>query len=405
MGRWQRLVDWLGNRLDGDDTGPYSVPVDPSFDVERARFMELARAVMVDYLTSALQLCEMKFYERGVSDPTRDDAYLWNVSPNPNQDHSAFMTQLMERIFIDEGEALVVPVRSGTGMSIYIADGYNRQENPGAADIFTDISIEGSLDVVPYPMTMDEVFWFDCWSMGAGWRELLSKVSDIYNDVLTVVLQATADRNGRKWILRKDRPAGGTKDEQEHLEKLVKEGISPFVRSTTGVVVLNKGEELERASLDSGRFSGMNAKDIANIRTDMFAVAAACFRMPTSMLEGNAANFEQVFQSFLTFAVDPVARAISNEVTRKCFTRAEWAKGAKAQMDTTRIKHVDLFDSADKIEKLLGSSIDSANEIRGFTGQDPIDEPWADEYLVTKNFGMAGGGEIDGQETDAASGE
>ena len=43
--------------------------------------------------------------------------------------------------------------------------------------------------------------------------------------------------------------------------------------------------------------------------------------------------------------------------------------------------------------KLVGATVDNPNEIRRFTGQDPIPEPWADEYQRTKNNESAAGGE------------
>ena len=167
----------------------------------------------------------------------------------------------------------------------------------------------------------------------------------------------------------------------------------PFVKHNTGVMHLFKGQSLERASNDSGRLSGTSAKDVASVRADMFALVASTFRIPAGMLEGKTAGFDADLTSFLTFAVDPVARLLSDEITRKQCSRLRWRRGDRVEVDTHHVRHVDLFEVADKVEKLVGSSINSPNEIRGFTGQDPIDEPWADEYQRTKNHEDAGGGE------------
>ena len=53
----------------------------------------------------------------------------------------------------------------------------------------------------------------------------------------------------------------------------------------------------------------------------------------------------------------------------------------------------DIFDVADKVEKLVGSSVDTPNEIREFTRQRPVAAPGMDDYQRTKNFETAGGGE------------
>uniref|UniRef100_UPI0011801D36 phage portal protein n=1 Tax=Collinsella vaginalis TaxID=1870987 RepID=UPI0011801D36 len=165
------------------------------------------------------------------------------------------------------------------------------------------------------------------------------------------------------------------------------------------------GQGIERVGASGTSGSGQLADGVAAMRRDMFASVAACFRMPASLLEGNVNNFDAALSSFLTFAVDPVARLLSEEITRKTYTRAQWEAGARARVDTTRIRHVDIFQIADAAAKLVGSSIDSPNEIRGFTGQPPIPAAWADEYQRTKNNEAAGGGETNGQdEGDAAGG-
>ena len=95
---------------------------------------------------------------------------------------------------------------------------------------------------------------------------------------------------------------------------------------------------------------------------------------------------------------------IAEEITRKTFTQAQWSasKGeTSVTVDTTHVRHVDLFGVADKVAKLIGSSVESPNEIRKFTGQEPIPKPWADEYQMTKNNEAAGGGENNANQTSA----
>jgi hypothetical protein len=62
---------------------------------------------------------------------------------------------------------------------------------------------------------------------------------------------------------------------------------------------------------------------------------------------------------------------------------------------------------ADKVEKLVGSSIDTPNEIRQFTGQERVDAPGMDEYQMTKNHETATGGDSHANpaSADAADGE
>lgn len=396
MGIKGTVVDWLGRVLGthpASTAEPSDLTREYSEDLQSCRWMEVARHVMCGYVTSALQRCPVVIYEDGRSVHGTHADWLWNVSPNPNQSRSQFMAELLERLLVDPGEALVVPVSSGGVKRLFIADAWTPNEVSGAATVYSNISIDGSTEVLPWAMSADEVYHFDMRGVGGGWKQLMDATSTQYDQIAEVILRATADRNGRKWIVNYEMPMTGTEEQRKAIEEQIQRSIVPFVKRTTGVMPLFKGQTLERASLDSGRFSGMNAKDIANIRADMFGVVAGCFRVPVSMLEGKTASYDSDLSSFLTFAVDPIARMLSEEITRKQFDRRQWANGCRAEVDTHHVRHVDLFEAADKVEKLVGSSIDSPNEIRGFTGQDPIDEPWADEYQRTKNHEDAGGGE------------
>lgn len=55
-------------------------------------------------------------------------------------------------------------------------------------------------------------------------------------------------------------------------------------------------------------------------------------------------------------------------------------------VDTTHIRLVDVFDVADKADKLVQDALYSVNELREKFEDDPIPEKWADKYNRTKNM-------------------
>lgn len=394
MGFRTTVADFLGRVLSPGVTGPAvdSGAADPE-GLQSFRWMEVARRVMCGYVTAAIQRCPVVVYRDGMRAEGTDTGWLWNVSPNPNQSRPEFVAELLDDLLVSRGEALVVPVRSGGVHRLYVADGWCAKPVPGAATVYSGISIEGSTEVVPYPMSADEVYHFDIRGVGGGWSQLMEASSSRYDRLADALGTAVEDRNARRWIMHSEAPLTGNDQQAKAVRDQVQSQLMPFVKHNTGVMPLFKGQSLERASNDSGRLSGTGAKDVASVRADMFALVASTFRIPAGMLEGKTAGFDADLTSFLTFAVDPVARLLSDEITRKQCSRLRWRRGDRVEVDTHHVRHADLFEVADKVEKLVGSSINSPNEIRGFTGQDPIDEPWADEYQRTKNHEDAGGGE------------
>lgn len=51
-----------------------------------------------------------------------------------------------------------------------------------------------------------------------------------------------------------------------------------------------------------------------------------------------------------------------------------------------RVKHIDMFDIATSADKLISSGIYTVNMILRALGEIPIDEDWADQHFITKNY-------------------
>lgn len=393
MGVTRALYDWLGRRV-ADATASEATPSGDKTTAQLAacRWMEMARQVMASYVAAALQLSEVRFHRSDGS--TGAEEWLWNVSPNPNQPRAQLISALVDRLLVGEGRALVVPVRGAGQTSIYLADNYPLKRVPGGDDTFGNVSIEGSSAVCPRSLASSEVYRFDV-SGGdlGGWTSLMDQVDAQYQQLADLSMQAMRDHDVPKWLYRAKQPVNGTPEQAEAYNASLKQGLKSFVQSSVPAAYpLFDGQDLTRVEYGAGA-TPVTTEMVSLVRKDMFETVAACFRVPVSLIYGSTNNFSELVSSLLTFAVDPVARLLSEEITRKTFSCEEWARGCRAVVDTTHVRHVDLFSVADQVEKLVGSSVDNPNEIRALTGQDPIPEAWADEYQRTKNHEDAGGGE------------
>lgn len=381
------IVDFLGNVL-GEDGKPTGSKV---FEAEeRCRWMEVARSILESYCIAAIQMSTVRIYRSADAPEAADhESWLWNVSPNPNQSRAEFVAEMLHVALTDRDGALVVPITRNRQTQLWLADSYSINEQPGREDRYEYVSIGGSTEVARRSYRASEAYRFKLMPC-PGWSDLLTLAVKEYQELGSAAEAAFEDSNAMRYKLSTETPVSGNDKNMERIAEYIDQSLKPFLKGDRGVLPVYKGFDLTRLAGASSAASWRRSEDIINIRKDMFDAVAACFRVPVSLLYGNTNNFEAVWTSFVTFCVDPIARATADEIARKTLTEEEWMAGGRVVVDTSHIKHVDLFDVADKVEKLVGSSIDTPNEIRTFTGQRPSSAPGMDEYQRTKNFETAG---------------
>lgn len=381
------IVDFLGNVL-GEDGTPTGSKI---FEAEeRCRWMEVARSILESYCIAAIQMSEVRIYRSADAPEAADhESWLWNVSPNPNMSHAEFVSEMLHVALTDRDGALVVPVTRNRQTQLWLADGYSINEQPGREDRYEYVSIGGSTEVARRSYRAGEAYRFRLMPC-PGWSDLLKLAVKEYQALGSVAEAAFEDANAMRYKLSTEVPVSGNDKNMQRIAEYIDQSLKPFLKGDRGVLPVYKGFDLTRLAGSSSAASWRRSEDVINIRKDMFDAVAACFRVPVSLLYGNTNNFEAVWTSFVTFCVDPIARAMADEIARKTLTEDEWMAGGRVVVDTSHIKHVDLFDVADKVEKLVGSSIDTPNEIRTFTGQRAVRADGMDEYQRTKNFETAG---------------
>lgn len=355
----------------------------------------LAYYIASSYISNALSKCEFKTFEKGKA-VKGELYYALNVRPNPNQNGSQFVNMLVEKCLY-EGEALMVQPRR-TRNDFYIADSFAEHVNPMRRNSFESVSVEG--ETVRRRLLAGDVCHFKLEN-----RRIRKLVSDMYADlgrVLSQAMVAYGKATGEKYTFERPSNPGGNTQEVRDAYDAINEQLKEFISGTSGVMPVYRDQKLERIPNQS---SG-SVEDVAAMRKDIFEMTAAAFKIPHSMMYGNMTNANDVTNQFITFGVDPWAKMISDELTRGFFDFESWDGGRNyIRVDTSHIAHVDVFQMADKIEKLISSGYASIDDVREAVGDDTLDTDFSKAHWMTKNYsliqeallqisnGMAGGGE------------
>ena len=102
--------------------------------------------------------------------------------------------------------------------------------------------------------------------------------------------------------------------------------------------------------------------------------------------QGDVQDTEKATDELLTFCIDPLARLLEKEINRKRNGLSGCMAGNYLRIDTTAVKHIDIFEIAAPVDKLISSGTHTINDIRRIIGETPIDEEWADAHFITKNY-------------------
>lgn len=365
------LFDFLGKKVDSAAVSAYAEKVK-----DQLAFRDLALQIAVSYIANTLSKCEIKVYENGKEVRNRF-YYLLNVEPNPNQNASQFINQLVENYFYDN-EALVVLHNDG----LYCADSFEIDESePLKGFRYSGIAF-GSQSLDQERMAK-EVFHFKLDNEDA--KKLIDALYASYGEIMALALQTFKATNGKKYKLILDSYKAGDAAFNELYEKVLKQQLKIFMESDNAVYPQYKGTNLEELTTQKSHDTG----DIIAMRKEIFETTAQAIKIPLSMMYGNITNIGEVVKVFLAFAVEPIAQMFSREFTRKRYSFDEWKKGCYVEIDTSCISYADILECADNVDKAIASGVTNIDELRPRFRLKVLNTEFSKAHFITKNYDLA----------------
>lgn len=357
---------------------------------ENYRIRELAFWSCVNLIANALGRCEFRTYEGGRE--VRDRLYYClNVQPNVNQNSTVFFHKLVVRLYQDN-EALIVPppveplfLKDGETFNFFVADDWEEEppaEYPDLPNFYSNISVGN----VPYKRRLEEKEIFHLTLNHCNIQPVIKGIYESYVKLVSAAMNNYTWSNGQHWKVTVSQMASGQDDWHEQFQKMLEKQIRPFLKSNSSVLPQVDGYVYENVgkSVENGR----DASHIRSLVNDIFDFTANAFLIPPVLLRGQVEGTADAAQRFLTNCIDPLADQIGEEFTRKHYRFTGWQNGNALRVDTSAIQHFNIFANAANVEKLIGSGY-SYNDVQRAAGGPEINEPWANEHFLTKNFAKA----------------
>lgn len=376
------LISWLSEKMNG---APVKVSGE-GWDGEIAElyadacYRELAMWNAIDLIAKSISKCEFKEFQAG-KEKKGPEWYRWNIEPNKNQNSTEFLRKLIFMLYY-RGDCLVV----GEGDQLLVADSFVREPYVLYEDIFSQVTIDDF--TFRKNFSGSEVFYWNMNSLGDGKsiQPVLKLMLESYAKLLAYGMKSYKTSRGNKALFRYD-TLPVPKEQESNWIKSQYDKFGKFLTADSGIATVGKGTDLVSFQPErKASYSTENTRDIRSMIDDISDFTAKAFGIPPALLRGDVEGISDALDQFLTFCIDPLADMLHEEIVRKSIGRTKVLQGYDLQIDTSAIKHIDIIDAANGIDKLIGSGVCSINDILKLLGRTPINEPWADRHNLTKNY-------------------
>jgi len=358
------VSDFLDNESDAYITGLENYLL-------RMAFWSIVRKI-----GAAVAAVEWETFRRGKKVKARE-YWSWNSEPNPNQTRGEFFRQLIGELFQHQ-EAVIVESRYGR----YVADAFSVTQHL-SGDIYENITSRG--EPIPGVYHVGDVLRITL--DGDQVRGILSGIAASEGKLLASATKNYIREKGTRGILNVSEIAEASHDFEKIYEDLINEKFKRYFTAENAVLPLYEGYDF-RESEQKGSATQSNivgTRDIRNLLDDIVELTAQTMGVPVSIVTGKNIT-DADFKTFMTFTVQPIVSMIAQEINRKLYGRELVFAGFYIVPNYAAVKYTDLFDVANPIDKLIGSGAFCINDIRQRLGLDVIDEPWAQQHWMTKNY-------------------
>ena len=342
--------------------------------VAEIHIRELAFWSCVNMIANSVSKCELKTFKNN-KEIKGQEYYLWNIEPNKNQNSSAFMHKLISQLYLNN-ECLVIEEND----QLLVADSFQQTEYALIDNTFEGVTVADY--TFPKKYRMSEVMYFKL--SEKDMRKVTNGIHESYGKLISYGMKAYQKSRGNRGVLNYKALAQGNEAAKTAFDDLMNNRFKKFFTAENAVLPLPEGYVY--TDIGSKTYSNEGTRDIRSMMDDISDFTAKGFGIPPALAKGDIAGIKDAMVTYLTFCMDPLVDNIAEEINRKRYGFSEFSKGNYMKIDTKSILHVDLLSVSTAIDKLIASGAFCINDIRKLVGEEIIDEPWAWQHFLTKNY-------------------
>lgn len=377
-----KFWDWLSG---GKARSPTTVEVSCRELLAAAQEFQLRDMsfwICANMIANAVGRCEFRTFRDGKEIREREH-YLWNVEPNVNQNSTAFLHKLVAKLLVDN-EALVISTRQREGYdALVVADAWLQNgDYPSRQNEYINVQVGD----VGYEKTFREREVLHLKLNHINIKPVLDGLYGAYWRLISAAMKRYEWDKGQHWKVHVGQLASGAEDFTENFSRMIEQQVKTFLDSNGAILPEFDGY----AYTNEGGKANVELADIQAQMKDVLGFTAKALQIPAVLVDGSIQGTEDAQGRFLTGCIDPICDQLQEEINRKRYGYDRMRAGDYLRVDTSSIRHFDMFANAANVEKLVGSGAFTINDVLRSAGLPTIPEPWADEHYMTKNIAALG---------------
>ena len=261
----------------------------------------------------------------------------------------------------------------------FVAEDFSHTEFAFKEDIYSNVVVRGFS--LSRSFVESEVFY-----LKLNNKHIKKLIDGLYSDYGELLARAKSNykkSGGRKGVFYQGGYGPVSGDDYEKQQEMLQQNFKRYFESENAVLNLSDGDKYEESQFMS---VGKDSRDIRNLVNDVIDFACAAFHIPSGVVRGDTVGVAEQTDNTIMFGINPFAKLITTEMNRKWYGMTNYLNNSFVRMDTKKIRDVDIEKMSNSADLLFRIGVHSVNDNREMFGKSLIDEPWANEHYVTKNY-------------------
>lgn len=340
----------------------------------------------VDIIAKTIAKSEIQVYrydqkEKKIKSIYNEEYYKLNVRPNHNEQATSFFYKCIKK-YLEEEDALIVNFNG----QLYLADNYTQSNSLLLPKTYSNVQIsddKGNSMIFNHTFTDKEVI-----KLNLTCSEIKETLDSYYQELGKLIGIASSRyklTNSSKFRLKV--PGGQPKlidpvtkeevDYNQYKNKLTK----GLFEEEDSIIMLSEIFGLEKINFGDPT----NSEEWDKLEKKWSDKVAMSFNIPLDIFYGNKTDKSTSTNDFITFGVLPHLQTFEDGLNSKIIEKKDFLKGERIRVNRLNMQHRDILETASNMDKLFSNGY-SHNQINEIIGMPLVDEAWADEHHITKNY-------------------